>query len=236
MHPRALTTLAALLLLGGCTTMATKATHEPAPAAAPQLATDDDRVSYAIGYQVGGDMQRQGVVLNSAALVKGVEDAIAGDEPRMSRAKMRTTLVDLKRRVTTVQRQKRAATAEESRAAGQAFLAQNANKEGVITRPSGLQYRVIKAGSGKSPGPTDTVTVRYRGTFIDGEEFDSTDRRGEPATFRLDRAIAGWQEALPLMKAGGHWQLFVPPELAYGSRGRMAGRTLLFDVELVSVK
>lgn len=233
MKPRTLTALAVLLLLAGRAT-AGDATG-PAPAPGSKLATDDDRVSYAIGYQVGGDMKRQRVDLNAAAMLKGVEDALGGGKPLMSPEQIRTTLTELKRRLAAAQRREQVAEAEENRAAGKVFLAQNSKKEGVITRPSGLQYRVIEAGTGESPKPTDTVTIRYRGTFIDGKEFDSTSGHGKPATFRVDRSIPAWQEALPLMKAGGHWQLFIPSDLAYGNRGRMAGRALVFDLELVKV-
>jgi FKBP-type peptidyl-prolyl cis-trans isomerase FklB len=114
-------------------------------------------------------------------------------------------------------------------------LAENATKEGVKTTPSGLQYKVIREGTGKTPGPHDSVTVHYRGTRLDGREFDSSYRKNEPATFRVDGVIRGWTEALQLMKEGAKWQLFIPADLAYGERGPLADKTLIFDVELISV-
>ena len=121
----------------------------------------------------------------------------------------------------------------------QAFLAANANKEGVQTLPSGLQYRVIQAGEGKTPGPGDNVRVQYRGSLIDGTEFDSSYARGKPATFRVNKVIKGWQEALQLMQEGAKWELFIPPGLAYGERGRPKAippnSALIFEVELISV-
>jgi FKBP-type peptidyl-prolyl cis-trans isomerase FklB len=115
------------------------------------------------------------------------------------------------------------------------FLAANAKKDGVVTTPSGLQYKVLEAGTGRTPGATDTVTVNYRGTLIDGKQFDSSYDRGKPATFRVDGVIAGWTEALQMMKEGAKWQLFIPQELAYGERGQLRDKTLIFDVELLSV-
>ena len=130
--------------------------------------------------------------------------------------------------------------AEANRQKGEAFLVENQKKEGVITLPSGLQYKVIEEGTGESPKPNDTVVTHYRGTLIDGKEFDSSYRRGEPASFPVNRVIAGWTEALQLMKVGAKWQLFIPPELAYGERG--AGRAigpnaaLIFEIELVEIQ
>ena len=120
-------------------------------------------------------------------------------------------------------------------AAGRQFLEENAKKEGVVTTPSGLQYQVIEEGSGESPGPADTVTVNYRGTLVDGSVFDSSAKHGGPATFKLDAVIKGWSEGLQLMKEGGKAKLFIPQELAYGQRGPLAHRALIFDVELISV-
>ncbi len=226
MRPILAATLTALLL------RPTLAAHAGPP---PTLASDDDRVSYAIGYQVGGDMKRQGVTLNAEAMVRGVEAAIAGGATEMSAAEMRDTLVALKRRISAAQRDKKAKELEQARDQGRAFLAANAKKEGVVTLPSGLQYKVLREGHGKSPGPTDSVTVHYRGTKIDGTEFDSSYRRNRPATFRLDGVIKGWTEGLQLMKEGAKWQLFIPADLAYNERGPLADQTLIFEVELISV-
>jgi len=196
------------------------------------------RLSYSVGYQVGGDFLRQGTDINPELVLKGVRDALAGNEPLMSQKDMRTTLINLQKTVAEAQKQKILAQAEKNLAEGKVFLAENAKKAGVKTLPSGLQYQVIKEGSGAMPKATDTVTVHYRGTLIDGTEFDSSYSRGKPATFGADRVIAGWTEALQLMKEGAKWQLFIPPELAYGDKrtGNIEpNSTLIFEVELISV-
>jgi FKBP-type peptidyl-prolyl cis-trans isomerase FklB len=151
---------------------------------------------------------------------------------------MRSTLAILNKAVAAAQEQKMKARLEENLAAGKAFLAGNAKKEGVRTLPGGLQYRVIKEGSGKTPELNDTVKVHYRGTLIDGTEFDSSYRRGKPATFRVAGVIAGWTEALQLMKEGARWQIFIPPELGYGDKRTQKiepNSTLIFELELISV-
>jgi FKBP-type peptidyl-prolyl cis-trans isomerase FklB len=186
------------------------------------------KVNYSVGYQIGGDFKRQGVAINPEALMRGIQDGLSGEKALMTEEERRTTLVNLQRQVADRQ-------AEEYRREGDAFLAENARKEGVRTTKSGLQYKVIEEGTGKSPGATDTVTVNYRGTLIDGEEFDSSYRRGQPANFRVDNVIAGWTEALQMMKEGARWQLFIPADLAYGKKGNLADRTLIFEVELISV-
>jgi FKBP-type peptidyl-prolyl cis-trans isomerase FklB len=199
-----------------------------------------DMVSYSLGYQIGGDFKRQGLDINPELVVKGVQDAVSGTKPMYGHREMRDVLVDLKKKMVTTQRAERKNQAQKGMSEGKAFLEKNAKKKGVKTLPSGLQYRVIKEGAGAKPKPADTVTVHYRGTLVDGTEFDSSHGRGEPATFRADRVIAGWKEALQMMKEGARWELFIPPELAYGERG--AGRligpnsTLIFEVELISVK
>jgi FKBP-type peptidyl-prolyl cis-trans isomerase FklB len=202
------------------------------------LKDDKVRLSYSVGYQVGGDFKRQGLDITPEMLLKGVEDALAGNEPRMTPQEMHSTLVEVQKTVTAAQEQKTKAEAERNLVAGKAFLSENANKEGIKTLPSGLQYQVIKEGSGAMPKATDAVTVHYRGTLIDGTEFDSSYSRGSPATFGVGRVIAGWTEALQLMKEGARWQLFIPPELGYGDKrtGKIEpNSTLIFEVELISV-
>jgi FKBP-type peptidyl-prolyl cis-trans isomerase FklB len=197
------------------------------------------RLSYSVGYQVGGDFLRQGTDINPELLLKGVQDALLGKEPLMTPQEMRSTLVEVQKTVAAAQNQKNTAQAEKNLAEGKVFLSENAKKAGVKTLPSGLQYKVIKEGTGATPKETDTVKVHYRGTLIDGTEFDSSYSRGTPATFRADRVIAGWKEVLQLMKEGAKWQLFIPPNLAYGKRGAGAkigpNSTLIFEVELISV-
>jgi FKBP-type peptidyl-prolyl cis-trans isomerase FklB len=204
-----------------------------------KLDNDSARLNYSLGYQVGGDFKRQGVEMNAEAVVKGIEDALSGAEPLMSPQEMHATLTKLKRKVVaderTNLRKGRAETELQYLAEGKKFMQENAVKPGVKTTASGLQYKIIEAGKGKAPGPTDQVTVNYRGTQINGNEFDSSYKRGEPSTFPLNGVIKGWTEGLQLIKEGGKIQLFIPPELAYAGRGPMAHRTLIFDVELITV-
>jgi FKBP-type peptidyl-prolyl cis-trans isomerase FklB len=164
---------------------------------------------------------------------------MAGNEPLMSREEMRTTLTNLQKSVAEAQKQKMLERAAKNLAAGKAFLQENAQKEGVKTLPSGLQYKIIKQGTGKIPGENDTVTVHYTGTFITGAEFDSSYKREKPATFPVNGVIDGWTEALLMMKEGAKWMLFIPPELAYSDKRAGSiepNSTLIFDVELISVQ
>jgi FKBP-type peptidyl-prolyl cis-trans isomerase FklB len=204
-----------------------------------KLDNDSARLNYSLGYQVGGDFKRQGVKMDAEAIIKGIEDALSGTEPMMSPPEMHATLTELKRKVVADERTKlrkgRAETELQYLAEGKKFMEENATKPGVKTTASGLQYRIIEAGKGKTPGPADQVTVNYRGTQINGNEFDSSYERGEPATFNLGGVIKGWTEGLQLIKEGGKIQLVIPPELAYAGRGPLAHRTLIFDVELITV-
>jgi FKBP-type peptidyl-prolyl cis-trans isomerase FklB len=224
--------LTALVCLGFLVAMASAADK-------PELRDRNDKTSYSVGYQIGGDFKRQGVELNPEALVRGIQDATGGVKPLMSQEEMKQTLVDLKRRIVAFQQEELEKMAEKNLSEGEAFRQENGKKEGVATLPSGLQYRIIKQGTGASPKPTDKVTVHYRGTLIDGTEFDSSYARNNPATFQVDRVIRGWTEALQMMKEGSKWQLFLPPGLAYGERGAGAmippNSTLIFEVELLSV-
>jgi len=203
-----------------------------------ELEDDNALINYSLGYQIGGDLKRQQVEVNRKALLQGIEDAVAGSEPAMSKAAMRSALVALKRKVMAQQHAIQAAAAKKNLADGEAFLAENAKKDGVVSLPDGLQYRVIEPGKGAQPKADDTVTVHYRGTLIDGTEFDSSYSRKQPASFRADRVIPGWREALPLMKEGAKWELFIPARLAYGERstGRIPpNSTLIFKVDLISI-
>jgi len=218
-----------LLLAGVCAAQET-----------PALENEKERINYSVGYQIGGDFERQGIELDREALIKGIEDALSEAKPLLTLQEMRSTLVELKKRIDATQKERLKEAAEENRAAGQAFLAENSKKEGVKTLPSGLQYRVLEEGEGSPPKATDTVTVHYRGTLINGTEFDSSYSRNEPATFRADRVIEGWKEALQMMKPGAKYALFIPPELAYGKRGAGSqigpNSALIFEVELISVQ
>jgi FKBP-type peptidyl-prolyl cis-trans isomerase FklB len=202
----------------------------------PNLKNEKAKVNYSVGYQIGADFKHQGVEINPEMLLKGIQDALSGEKALMTPQERRNALVNLQRQVAAQQEQDKPKQAQEYRGEGREFLVENGKKEGVKTTDSGLQYKVIREGTGRSPGATDTVTVHYRGTLIDGNEFDSSYRNGKPASFRVDRVIPGWTEALQLMREGAKWQLFIPPDLAYGERGTLADKTLIFDVELISVQ
>jgi FKBP-type peptidyl-prolyl cis-trans isomerase FklB len=206
-------------------------------AKAEELNFDDEttRINYSLGYQIGGDFKRQGVQMDAEAVFQGIRDALSGSKPQMTAAEMRRTMVDLKQKIVADQRKKQQAESKQKLSEGKAFLAQNGKKNGVVTLPSGLQYRIVREGNGKSPGPDDKVTVHYRGTLVDGKEFDSSYKRNEPASFALNGVIKGWSEGLQLMKEGARWKLFIPSSLAYNDRGPLANQTLIFDVELISV-
>ena len=207
------------------------------PAAeALDLENETSRINYSLGFQIGGDFKRQGVEMDADAVVQGIRDALSGAEPQMTPAEISATLTELKRKVVAEQRKRGVENELKYLAEGKEFMEENARKEGVITTESGLQYKVIEPGSGKSPGPQDQVTVHYRGTFIDGKEFDSSFKKKKPATFAVNRVIKGWSEGLQLMKQGGKSRLYIPQNLAYGKRGPLAHRTLIFEVELLAVE
>ncbi len=203
-----------------------------------------ERRSYALGVQVGDTMRRQGVDMDDDLYSQGVKDALSGGKMLMSNEEISSTLRDLREELKKEQivsrTEKRQEFAERNRKEGQSFLTENKAKEGVVTLPSGLQYKIIKPGDGDKPRVNDTVVCNYRGTLLDGLEFDSSYKRGRPATVTVARVIRGWREALQLMPAGSKWQLFVPPELGYGKRG--AGKligpnaTLIFELELLAIK
>jgi len=205
--------------------------------AADALALDNDtaRINYSLGYQIGGDFKRQGIESNSAAILKGLEDALSGAEPLMKPDDMRKTLADLKTKIVAEQKKKAAEQELQLAEEGKKFLEENAKKPGVVTTESGLQYQIVEPGTGKTPGPTDQVTVNYRGTQVNGQEFDSSYSRGKPASFQLNAVVMGWTVGLQLIMDGGKNKLYIPSKLAYGERGPLAHRTLVFDVELISV-
>ena len=203
-----------------------------------QLVTKDDRTGYSIGYQVGGDFRRQQLEARPALLLKGIQDAVSGTPPLMTRGEMHQVLAALNRQLVAEQNRQKNRTASENLAKSRAFMRENASKKGIKTTASGLQYKVIRAGNGDRPGRQERVTVHYSGRLIDGSEFDSSRNRNEPASFNVDQVISGWTEALLMMREGARWQLFIPPQLAYGGRrtGRIpANSALVFDVELISV-
>lgn len=207
---------------------------------APVLKTQKDKMSYSIGAEAGKNFKRLGVEVNTDLLVKGLRDALSGEKLLMTDEELRGTVTAYQAEVRQKQAQAAQLAAENNKKAGDAFLAKNTTKEGIVTLPSGLQYKILKAGDGKMPTAADTVECHYRGTLINGTEFDSSYRRGQPATFKVTGVIPGWREALKLMPVGSKWQLFIPPQLAYGERG--TGRdigpnaTLIFEVELLAIK
>ena len=204
-----------------------------------KLTEQMDKESYSLGYQFGENLKKQGLDIKLEIYTSAVRDALAGKEPLMSREEIRTTVAELQKRVMTARQTEHKEKAGKNLAEGKAFLEENKKKEGVTALPSGLQYKVLKEGSGKTPKMTDTVTVHYKGTLIDGTEFDSSYSRNEPAKFKLEQVIRGWTEALQLMKEGSKWQLSIPPDLAYGERDTPPigpNSTLIFEVELISVE
>ena len=205
----------------------------------PSLKDQKDKVSYSIGMEIGKNMKKQSVDVNPEFLVKGIKDAFSDSKPLMTDEEMKEALTAFQKEMMAKQMELVKQLGEENQKAGEAFLAENRKKEGVISLPSGLQYKVIKAGSDKKPKATDTVTVHYQGTSINGIEFDSSYRRGQPVSFSVNGVIPGWTETLQLMEVGAKWQVVIPSKLAYGDRG--AGpqigpnATLIFEIELISI-
>jgi len=201
--------------------------------------TPKEKVSYGIGVEVGRNFKRQGIEVDPDLVVKGLKDAISGEKLLLSEDDLRATMKGYLEELKQKQAQAAKIVAEANKKAGEAFLADNQKKEGVVTLPSGLQYKILKAGDGKKPTDDDTVECQFRATLIDGTEFDSSQRAGKPVSFELKGAIAGWKEALKLMPVGSKWQIVVPPQLAYGERSVGAigpNSTLIFEVELISVR
>ncbi len=209
---------------------------------APELKLDTakSRISYTIGVNIGQDFKGQQMDVDTDILLMGLKDSMEGKELKLTDEEMVAEIQNFQKEMQAKMVAEMEAATAKNKAEGEAFLAENAKKEGVVVTESGLQYKILEVGDGDSPGPADVATVHYRGTLIDGTQFDSSYDRGQPATFPVGGVIAGWTEALQLMKPGAKWQLVIPSELAYGERG--AGQdigpnaTLLFDVELISVE
>lgn len=206
-----------------------------------KLETQKDKVSYSIGLTIGKSLARDSVVVEPGAFLRGVQDATADSAHRlMSDEEIQKVMTAFQDSLRTRQMEGSRAAAEKNKRDGDAFLAENAKKPGVVTLPSGLQYKVITQGTGRKPSATSTVTTQYRGRLIDGTEFDSSYKRGQPAVFPVNGVIKGWTEALQLMNEGSKWELYVPGDLGYGPSGAGGvippNATLIFEIELLSVK
>ena len=256
------TLAAGILLLGGAwaqqsSTSTTKpataakpatstTTTKPRPTAAPAtsqplvLKTDKEKLSYAIGMNIGQSMKKDSLDIDPAILSRAIKDAVTGSKPAMTEEEARTIVTAFRTEMVKKQQAEAQKAGEVNKQAGDKFLAENKTKDGVVTLPSGLQYKVIKQGDGPKPTASDTVVTNYRGTLIDGKEFDSSYKRGQPATFPVGQVIKGWTEALQLMPVGSKWQLYIPSSLAYGDRGAGGdigpNSTLVFDIELLSIE
>jgi FKBP-type peptidyl-prolyl cis-trans isomerase FklB len=202
------------------------------------IKSEKGKRSYSVGYDIGknisNNFKQQSLDVDPELFAKGIKDAFSG-KPAMTEEAMKETLMALQKELMT----KRMAQLSQLKKAGDDFLAENRNKPGVVTLPSGLQYKVITEGTGSSPKAGDKVKAHYRGTLIDGSEFDSSYKRGEPIEFESDKVIAGWKEILQLMKEGAKWQVFIPSQLAYGEQGRPPvigpNSVLIFEMELISI-
>ena len=204
------------------------------------LTTNKDKASYAIGMSLGQNMKNDGADLDPDILMRGLKDGFSGSKPLMTDEQAKAAITAFRTEMMKKKEEEARKVGDANKQAGQQFLAANKTKEGVTTLPSGLQYKVLKQGDGPKPSATDTVVTNYRGTLLNGTEFDSSYKRGEPATFPVNGVIKGWTEALQLMPVGSKWELFVPADLAYGERSPGAeigpNSTLIFDVELLSIK
>lgn len=208
-------------------------------AADSPLKDEKDKLSYGYGMEIGKNMKRQGIEINPDLLAQGLKAALAGEKTLLTEEEVRQTMMAFQQKMQAQRAEKSKKEGEEHKVKGDEFLAANKKKEGVQTTPSGMQYKVITKGTGPVPKADDTVVTHYRGTLIDGTEFDSSYKRGEPAKFGVTQVIKGWTEALLLMPVGSKWQLFIPGELAYGPGGRPgipSNATLLFDIELISIE
>lgn len=236
------------VLLSTAVLVACKAEQAPEETSAPlQLDTLEKKVSYLVGYDASRNHGRIEFNMDSESTAAGIEDQLAGKESRISEEELQAVMQEFQAYVMEKQKEIQAKEAEANKLVadanakeGEAFLAENGAKEGVTTTDSGLQYKVITEGTGDKPGAADRVTVHYRGTLIDGTEFDSSFGRGEPATFGVNQVIKGWTEALQLMPEGSKWELYIPADLAYGPGGAPPeigpNSTLLFEVELLSIE
>ena len=244
---------AALLLLGTASAQQAATTPaQPGATATPKhtpaakgsqsttLTTPKEKQSYAIGMNLGENLKNQAVDVDPNLLVRGLKDTLTGGKALLTTEEEHATLMELQANLRKAQMEKMQKAGEKNKKEGETFLTANKAKPGVVTLPSGLQYKILQAGTGPKPTATDSVSCNYRGTLIDGTEFDSSYKRGQATTFPVSGVIKGWTEALQLMPVGSKWQLFVPASLAYGDRAASAligpDATLIFDVELISIQ
>jgi len=217
---------------------------EAKSAAAPALKTQKEKFSYALGMNIGAglgaNLKKQAVEVDWNLVSQGLKDSSSGGKTRLTQEEAQAVLTEVQNEVRKQQQEKTQQAAATNKTEGEAFLAANKEKDGVVRLPSGLQYKILTAGTGPMPTATDSVVCNYRGTLINGTEFDSSYKRGQPATFGVGQVIKGWTEALQLMPVGSKWQLFIPSSLAYAERGAGAeigpNATLIFDVELLSIQ
>jgi FKBP-type peptidyl-prolyl cis-trans isomerase FklB len=206
--------------------------------------SEKDKLSYSLGYTQGSSMdgffKTQSIEVDKNVLIKAIKDGLTGAKPAMTEQEMKDTMSAFQKNIMVKREVAMKEAAEKNKKAGEAYLEANKKKEGVVTLPSGLQYKVLKEGTGSVPKATDKVKVNYKGTLIDGTEFDSSYKRGEPAVFQADKVIAGWTEALQLMKEGSKLEVFIPSNLAYGERGGGPvigpNSALIFEIELISIE
>ena len=215
-------------------------TARPKTQTALTLKTPKDKVSYALGMNLGTNLHKQSIEVDPAIVLRGLKDALAGGKTMLTDDEARAALMQLTAKVRKKQEAKMKLAGDASKKEGMEFLAANKDKEGIVTLPSGLEYKILTEGTGPKPVATDSVVCNYRGTLINGTEFDSSYKRGQPATFPVNGVIKGWTEALQLMPVGSKWQLFIPSDLAYGERGPSpeigSNSTLVFEVELLSIQ
>lgn len=207
-------------------------------ALAQDVATEKGKLSYAVGWDIGADIRRRSTEFDVESLIAAIRDIVAEKEPRVTGAEMKTLLTALQEKVRAEQVEQFRKLSEENQAKSEAFLQANLSKTGIVELPSGIQYRIIVEGDGPRPNMDSKVSVHYRGSKLDGREFDSSFARGTPEEFTVNAVLKGWQEVLPLMKQGSTWQIFVPPELAFGARGNPPvgpNEALMFDLKLVEL-
>jgi FKBP-type peptidyl-prolyl cis-trans isomerase FklB len=206
----------------------------------PPLTTQKDKFSYALGMNLGTSLHKQSVPVDANILARGLKDALAGRKTELTEDQARAALMEVQTDLRKKQQEQMQQAGEANKKEAEAFLAANKSKDGVVTLPSGLQYKILTQGTGPKPAASDSVVCNYRGTLLNGTEFDSSYKRGEPVTFAVGGVIKGWTEALQLMPVGSKWQLFIPANLAYGERapGPEIGpdSTLIFEVELLSIQ